>query len=183
MAQVTAAKKQDKQLYSQRIMVLVRRDMTAATPRVIWSHEKPILEAIFGEDTIEEVNPKTLDEGYNPKVSPEMLVHKPKNGAKQDAIIRPSESHGLGFLFIGDPAMEYQRLAEHYGRLPDENITAVERVYGRFQGGSFGSLLASPSLQDLPESQLRSLIHSYGVDIPEGANLIKLAEETGIETA
>lgn len=191
----------EKQL-SRRVLVNIKRDMTEITPRVIWQHEKPILEELFGEGNITEVDPSTLDEGYNPKASPAMLIYN----KTQDVVQKPSETQGIGFVFIGDPAVEYQRLAEVYGKHKDENVLLVEKIYGREQSGQFRRLMGSPSLNDLPEAQIRSLILGYGYapDTHKDATqeekqatlaarralaemkhdgLVKLAEEVGVEIA
>lgn len=162
MARDTA--KADKPL-STRMLVEIDRDMTAKTPKVIWKHEFPILEAIFGEGKVKEIDPKTMDDGYTAKVSPALL---PWN-KKQEPRPRPSDSAGIGFIFTGDPRSEYDRLAAAYGKLPDENILAVEKVYGRFQDGKFTSIVAGGDFDDMPDAQLRSLLESYGL-APTGGN-------------
>lgn len=157
MAKNTAHTNQGKQL-SRRILVTVKRDMTEVTPRAIWEHEKPILEAMFEEGNIVVVPSETLDEGYTPRPRPDLLIHN----KVQDMIMRPSECLGLGFVFIGNPDVEYQRLGAVYGRLPDENRLFVEHIYGRAQEKRFASLLGAPDLDDLPESQLRQIVLDYG---------------------
>ncbi|RYH21008.1 MAG: hypothetical protein EON54_25880 [Alcaligenaceae bacterium] len=92
-----------------------------------------------------------------------------------------------------------------YGRLPDENRTFVEHIYGREQEKKFAALLGSAELSDLPPSQLRTLIMDYGyAPLPHKdasadeknqvfalrkelaemplAGLCKLAEDLGIQT-
>lgn len=195
------ANTENKQL-SRRVLVTIKRDMTEVTPRVIWEHEKPILEELFGEDNIQEVSADTMDEGYNPKASPSLL---PFNKT-QETVQRPSETQGVGFVFIGDPAVEYNRLAEVYGKHKEENVLLVEKVYGRMQSGTFARLMGKPTLHDLPEAQIRSLILGYGYapDTHKDAtaeekqatlvarkalsemkldNLVKLAQEVGVEIA
>lgn len=169
----------DKQL-SRRILVLIDRDMTAKTSRVIWQHEKPILEAIFGDGKVADVEPVALNEGYSGKPSPDMLHYN----KKQDPILPPSETQGLGFVFIGDPRAEFDRLSAIYGRHPEVNETMCENVYGRFQQGRFEMVLGKPTIEDLPEAQIASLIQSYGGSVPAGADhsaLVKLAQDIGIE--
>lgn len=185
---------------SRRILVNIKRDMTEITPRVIWAHEKPLLEAIHEEGNVTLVDASTLDQGYREKPSPDMLVYN-KTMEKPS---RPSASLGLGFVFIGNPEAEYQRLHDVYGRMADENVRVVEKVYGRFQGGSFARLMGNPELDDLPEAQLRALILDYGY-APEPhkdaapdeknemwgrrkalfamghAELVKTAQEVGVE--
>lgn len=168
---------------SRRVLVLIHRDQTAATSRVLWQHEIPILEAIFGEGNVKPVDASTLDEGYNPKASPEMLIFN----KKQDPIAKPSESQGLGYVFIGDPRVEYDRLANLYGRHPDVNETFAEHVYGRFQRGDFARLVGKPELDDLPDAQLLDLARSYGAE-PEKLAAAKtsdavlaLAQSVGVD--
>lgn len=143
---------------SRRIMVLVNRDPMLKTPTVIWQHEKPILEEMFGEGNVTDIDPATMDEGYSATVRPDLLVHN----KTQDAIQKPSDSIGLGFVFIGNPSVEYDRLTAAYGRLPEENRSFVEHIYGRQQENRFAQLLGMPELSDLPEAQLRGLILDYG---------------------
>jgi hypothetical protein len=162
MARSTAS---DKPL-SRRVLVEIDRDMTAKTSKVLWQHEIPIVEALLGEGKVKLLDPASLDEGYNPKVAASMLPYN----KQQDPIQRPSETAGIGFVFIGDARTEHARLSEVYGRINDrEGAVAAEKVYGRFQEGRFAQLLGSPTLEDLPAAQLRSLIESYGF-APPGAN-------------
>lgn len=158
MSKITAAV-QDNSRFSQRILVVVDQDMTTKIPRIIWSHEKPILELVHGEGKVEQVDHESMNEGYSAKVSPAMLPHN----KKQDKIVPPSESSGLGFLFTGDPDVEYQRLAEAYGKMPEENILVVQAAYGRASERKFAKMMPRPKLTDMPEAQLRSLIRDYGV--------------------
>lgn len=156
-AKANLPEQSDKQL-SRRIHVIVKRDITSHASATIWQHEKPILEALFGEGNIAEVPGETLDEGYTAVVRPDMLIHN----KTQDKIPAPSESHGMGFVFIGNPTAEYERMATAYGRLKDEKRDTVEVVYGRMQDGRFAALLGQPTLDDLPAHQLRGLILDYG---------------------
>lgn len=145
-------------MLSTRTLVVVSRDQTAATPRTVWAHEIPILEAIFGEGMVRVQEPEALDEGYNPKPSPELLIYN----KQQDKIRRPSETQGLGFVFVGDPRNEFERLCSLYGRHPDVNQPYAEYIFGRFDSGKFKSLVGSPDLADLPDDQLRALVTQYG---------------------
>lgn len=161
MARDTAT---DKPL-SRRVLVEIDRDMTAKTSRVIWQHEIPVLEAVLGEGKVQELDPAVLDEGYSAKVSPALLPYN----KIQDAVPRPSETQGVGFVFIGDARAEFDRLAAAYGRINDaEGAVAVEKVYGRFAEGRFASMVGRATLNDLPAAQLRSLLESYGA-APMGA--------------
>lgn len=164
--------------YSKRMLVLVNRDMTNKTPKVIWSHEFPLLQEIFGEGNVEETDPSVLDEGFTTKISPELLVHN----KKQDPVPRPSSTHCLGHLFIGDRESEYERLAMVYGNCTDENMSIVEKVYGRYRVGAFKKMLPAADLSALPPEQLKSLLDAYGVDTSESTDLVALAREAGIET-
>jgi hypothetical protein len=148
---------QDK-ILSRRVLVNVNRDMTTATTRPVWEHEIPILQLIFGEDEVTVVDPKTLDEGYKQKASPDLLIHN----KTQDAFPRPSESIGLGHVFVGSPAVEYERLVSAYGRHKDVPISNAEHVYGRFQEGRFAAVTGGATLEDLPPSQLIEMIKGYG---------------------
>lgn len=198
----TANTDQSRKQLSRRVLVTIKRDLTEITPRVIWQHEKPILEELFGEGNVVDVDVSTLDDGYNPKASPALL---PFNKT-QETVQRPSETQGVGFVFIGDPQVEYQRLSDVYGKHKEENVLLVEKIYGRFQAGNFARLMGKPTLHDLPEAQIRSLILGYGYapDTHKDASqeekqatlqarkalsemkldgLVKLAEEVGVEIA
>jgi len=186
---------------SRRILVTVKRDQTTATPRVIWQHELPILEAVFGEGNVVETDRAALDEGYTARVQPSMLVHN----KKQDAPTKPSEAAGIDFVFIGNPQAEFDRMGFVYGRHPEVNQSFVENVYGRMSVGAFKRALGKPTLSTMPPEQLRSLLMAYGYSLPlaswdstdtekravadahatfyglpHGA-LVKLAEECGVE--
>lgn len=145
---------------SRRIMVEIDRDMTAKTPKVIWEHELPILEVIFGEGRVQRIEPKTLDDGFSARRDPTLEVWN-KN---TDAPRKPSESVGLGFVFCGNPQAEYSRLVETYGKHTEQSLPNVEYVYGRFIGPNceFANLVGQADLEDLPEEQLRSLLRDYG---------------------
>jgi hypothetical protein len=186
---------------SRRVLVNIKRDQTTATPRVVWAHEVPILEAIWGEGNVQSVEPETLDEGFSPKAAASMLVHN----RVQDAFRRPSQSLGLGWVFCEDARTEYDRLASCYGMHPEVKQTWVENVFGRFQGGGFQTMVARPELEDLPEDQLRAMLLQSGYQLPivtyesseaeraaatkarkefesaDKAALVKLADEYGVE--
>jgi len=185
---------------SRRILVQVDRDMTDKAPRVIWAHELPILEAIFGEGTLKEIEPSKLDEGYTEKIPSSQLIYN----KQQDKVRKPSEVAKLGYVFTGDPRAEFDRLVNAYGRHPDVNEAFVEHVYGRFQTGTFSQTVGRPTMEDLPDGQIVELIEAFGfipvlTDKPTdsereayqaarkrlyGANraqLLKLAEEVGVE--
>jgi hypothetical protein len=149
---------QGSKMLSRRIHVMVKRDMTSQASATIWQHEKPILEALFGAGEITEIDSDTLDEGYTATIRPDMLVYN----KTQDRIPRPSESHGIGFVFVGNAEAEYERLGRAFGRLKDEKRDTVEVIYGRFAERRFSELLGKPTLEDLPENQLRSMIFEYG---------------------
>jgi hypothetical protein len=187
---------------SHRVLVTIHRDATTITPRVVWQHELPILEAVFGEGNVRPVEPKSLDEGFAKKISPELL---PFN-KQQDPVLPPSETARVGYVFIGDPRAEYDRLAQVYGKHPEVNESFAEHVYGRFQSGDFARIVGRPEVEDLPEQQLRDLAKEHGYlpivsekssdadkqkasdmqrelqTMPHDA-LVKLAGELGVEIA
>jgi hypothetical protein len=154
MARKSAADK----ILSRRVLVTVKRDALETVPRVVWEHEIPLLDEIHGEGNVNRVDPKTMDEGYNAKPSPDMLVHN----KRQDVIRPPSESAGLGYVFAGDARAEHARLADVYGKLAEENRLVVEHIYGRFQEGRFAAVVGSAELDDMPEPQLRDMIIAHG---------------------
>jgi hypothetical protein len=200
MARHPAANAESQKALSRRILVNIKRDMTEITPRVIWAHELPLLQELHGESEVKEIEPSTLDEGYSSKPSAEMLAWN----KTMEPAPKPSTTLGLGFAFIGDAGGEWQRLADAYGKHPEENVLLVEKVYGRFQSGTFARLVGSPELADLPEAQLRQLVRDYGyaaephkdasvnekndvyakrkaLSAMGHADLVKLAEEVGVE--
>lgn len=154
----TNARKASNTPISRRALVTVKRDMTTITPAFVWQHEKPILEAIFGEGNVNEVDPATLDEGYKAKVSPDMLIYN----KKQDQIKRPSEVSGIGYAFAGDPRAEYERLAISYGMHAEKKMPNVEYVYGRFQDGKFAAIVGTAGHEDMPAAQLREIVIGNG---------------------
>lgn len=147
---------------SRRILVTIDRDMTCKTTKVIWQHEKLLYELVHGEGKVREVDHASLDEGYVSKPSPDLLPYN----KKQDQISKPSDAVGLGFVFIGDPAQEYARLSEVFGRMVNENVLVVETAYGRFSEGKLERLLGKPTLNDLPPDQLRQVLDQYGAAPP-----------------
>lgn len=185
MARHTARIEHDiapKQL-SRRVLVLIKRDQTTATPRPVWQHELPLLEAIYGEGNAVIIDPDVLDEGYSAKPAQELLIYN----KTQDRVPPPSEAAGLDFVFIGSPAIEYERLAAAYGRHPEVNQPWVENVYGRFQEGKFSAVIGSPSLEDLPKVQLRGLVRDFlGSDEVaklKDDDLLAAAVNAGVEVA
>lgn len=186
---------------SRRVLVLVKREQTTATPRIVWRHEVPILEAIHGEGNVTDVDRATLDEGFSTRVQPDMLPYN----KRQDGHAKPSETAGLDFAFIGNPEAEYERLQAVYGKHPEVNQTWVENIFGRFKSGLFARTLGTPKLTDLPPAQLRQLALAWGYSLPiatkdstpaereEAAKahaaffamdhgaLVKLAEDLGVE--
>lgn len=159
-------------ILSTRVLVLIDRDMTAKTPRTVWQHEIPILEAVFGEGKVTLVENVKLDEGYSGKTNPELLPHN----KKQDRVPPPSETVGIGWVFVGDARSEYDRLTDLYGFLPEEKRSFCEAVYGRFQDGRFSAVVGSAEVEDLPEPQIRELIKGYGF-IPSISQLSSEAEK------
>jgi hypothetical protein len=154
MARKSAADK----VLSRRALVNIKRDALEVVSRVVWEHEIPLLEQVHGEGNITPVDPKTMDDGYNAKPSPDMLVHN----KRQDVIKPPSESACIGYVFAGDARAEHARLGEVYGKLLDENRLVVEHIYGRFQEGRFSLVVGAAELEDMPEAQLREVIIAHG---------------------
>ena len=159
---------------SRRVLVTIRRDQTTVTPRVVWLHEIPILQVIFGEDEVREADASAMDEGYRAKASADMLPHN----KRQDPILPPSQTNGLGYVFIGNAEAEYQRLVAAYGKHIEKPEPNVETVYGRLSSGRFRSIIGRPALDDLPDAQLRDLILSHGHPMP-----IATKESTAAEQA
>lgn len=139
---------------SRRVLVTIHRDKDMqVVPRVVWAHEVPILEAIHGNvKQVEDL--QTLDEGYTDKPRREMFPWVVNASAPP----KPSKALGLGWVFVGDIAAEYERLASCYGMHPEVKQPWVENIYGRFSTGTFERVVGAPSLEDLPEDQLRALI-------------------------
>lgn len=198
MARHPAPQAVSDKVLSRRVLVNVKRDMTAVIPRVLWQHEVPLLLELF--ENVTEVDPSTLDEGYSGTPRPDLLPYN----KTMDKVAKPSTTVGIGHVFIGDHESEYQRLEAVYGKHPDENVHMVAKIYGRFQDGKFSRLLGEPELSDLPETQLRGLILDYGY-APEPhkdagpdekneawkkrkalatmtcADMVKIAEELGVQ--
>lgn len=145
-------------MLSRRVLVIVDREMSTKTARVVWEHEIPILLDIFGDGKVMPVDPASMDEGYEAKPSADLLAYN----KKQDQIQRPSETACLGYVFGGDAHAEYQRLAEAYGKHKDVNILLVEKSYGRFQDGRFERAVGQARHSDMPAAQLRELILGAG---------------------
>lgn len=101
---------------STRVLVIVDRNMTDKTSKLIWSHEIPLLEELHGCSVI------TVDP------------------AKLDAM--PMDHYGIGEEFkcrsIDD---EYHRLINVYGMHPKIEMSVVERVYGQLVEGRFESVI------------------------------------------
>lgn len=173
----------DPRVLSSRVLVNITRDQTSSTPRVVWLHEIPVLEAMFGEGNVKHIDPALLDEGFSAKPSADLL---PFN-KKQDALLPPSMTQGLGFVFIGDKGTEFQRMADAYGMHPEIKESMVEHVYGRLATGRFSALLGSPTMADLPDAQVRELCAAYGASGEDLAaaktteELHSLAEALGVE--
>lgn len=199
---------------SRRILVTIDQGMTISTPKVIWMHELPIFEDLHGGDgsddgenaadgrkvTVIEKAAEFLDKNYKAKQPLSELQHN----KKQDDLTRPSDAAGLGFVFLGNAGAEWARLANAYGKCVDEDKLVVERIYGRAREGKLAALLGQPTLDDLPDAQLRQLIvgTGYVVDVAhdtpteekpailkqraaylalDHAGLVALAEEQGVE--
>jgi hypothetical protein len=143
---------------SRRVLVTIKRDALEVVSRVVWEHEIPLLQEIHGEGNIVVVDPTTMDDGYNPKPSPDMLVYN----KRQDIIKPPSETAGIGYVFASDPRTEHARLGDVYGKLAEENRLVVEHIYGRFQEGRFSLVVGAAELDDMPEAQLRDTIIAHG---------------------
>lgn len=188
-------------ILSRRILVTItRNDKMTITSKVVWAHEMPILEHIFGEGNVKPVDLGLMDDGFSDKPKPELL---PFN-KKQDKLKPPSENASVGFVFFGDPRSEYERLCEAYGRDEEVNSPVCTMVYGRFQEHRFTQILGRPTIEDMPDAQIRDLIIQYGYlpvvshdsspeerreaaavaaklrEMPQ-AELIKIAAEVGIE--
>lgn len=185
---------------SRRILVTVKRDMTDIIPRVIWQHELPILEELFGDGNVTQVDATTMDEGYEGTPRPDLLPYN----KTMDRVPKPSTTVGIGHAFIGNHEGEYERMAAVYGKHPKQDILMVEKIYGRFQEGKFTRVLGEATLDDLPDTQLRGLVLDYGYAPephkdagPDEKNeawkkrkalmaadreaLVKIAEEVGVE--
>jgi hypothetical protein len=198
MARHPAPQASSEKVLSRRILVNIKRDMTAVVPRVIWAHEKPILMELFSD--VQDVDPTTLDEGYEGTPRPDLLPYN----KTMDKVSKPSTTLGLGHVFTGDPEAEYERLATVYGKHPEQDILLVDKIYGRFQDGKLARLMGQPELADLPDTQLRALIMDYGyapephkdagpdeknaawaqrkaLATMDHAGLVKIAEEVGVQ--
>lgn len=198
MARHPAPQSTSSKVLSRRILVNIKRDMTAVIPRVIWQHELPLLQELF--EDVKEVDPAVLDEGYSPTTRPDLLPYN----KTMDKVPKPSVTMGIGHVFVGSAEGEYDRLRDVYGKHPEENVFLVEKIYGRFQSGQFERLMGAPELADLPDTQLRGLVMDYGyapephkdagpdekneawakrkaLATMDHAQLVKIAEDVGVE--
>lgn len=101
---------------SKRVLVIVDRSMTDKTPKLVWEHEKRLLEEVHGCSVVE-VDPSTLD-------------------------AMPMDHYGIGEEFkCASIEDEYFRLANVYGMHPQIQISIVEHVYGRLEEGRFEKAL------------------------------------------
>lgn len=189
-------------------------DVTTSYAKVVWEHEIPILQAVHGIDAVEPdedeestdgaaankaagfeiIPPSVLDQGYTAKPNISLMPYwnqqsgpgTQKHKIEQaDPPARPSEAAKIGWVFVGDPRAEYNRLAAVYGKHREVNQLVVEYIYGRYQEGKFSRAVKHARLEDLPAGQLRELLRDVGVDnsaliraeVPE---LLVLCEEHGI---
>lgn len=153
----TARSNSDRVL-SRRVLVAIGGDLTSALSKIVWMHEIPILEEVWGEGKVRTVDASALDEGYTTKISPNLTPHN----KQQDKIEKPSETAGIDFVFVGDARTEYERLATLYGRHTENSMTYVEYVYGRFNEGRFERLLGLADFDDMPDAQLRQVAIEHG---------------------
>jgi hypothetical protein len=147
---------------SRRVLVTVRRDAMTNSARVVWAHEIPILEDIFGEGNVAQVDAAALDEGFTKKPSAELM---PFN-KQQDEVMPPSQTSRIGWVFIGNAGAEWARLERAYGRHHEVPMPYVEHVYGRIGEGKFRAIVGRPRLEDCPDAQLRECILNYGYSLP-----------------
>ena len=118
---------------SRRILVNIKRDVMEVTPRVIWQHELPILQELF--DDVKEVEPSTLDEGYEAKPRPDMLPYN----KTMETVQRPSQSIGIGAVLVhakDDAAKRFYMKCAEFIEYPEESrilflpIEAVVAAFG-----------------------------------------------------
>lgn len=101
---------------SKRVLVIVDRSMTDKTPKLVWEHEKRLLEEVHGCSVID-VDPSTLD-------------------------AMPMDHYGIGEDFkCSSIEDEYFRLGNVYGMHPQVQVSIVEHVYGRLEEGRFEKVL------------------------------------------
>lgn len=144
---------------SKRVIVVIDRGMTDKTPKVVWSHEIPLLKAIHGNAEV---------------VAPEDLCDVGMTAAEKAAYVRDQKrALCLGYVFDADIAEEYARLTDHYGMHPDVPVPVVQHVYGLLDEGRFAKAVANGSLEDMPIDQLRQLC---------GALQIEFTNETPAKT-
>jgi hypothetical protein len=146
---------------SRRVLVLIKRDITSTVSRVVWQHEVPLLEIVHGEGNVTQPDPATMDEGFRARPSKDLVIYKTPEG--QENFRPPTEVARIGWVFHGDPRAEYERLEALYGKKADKDELVIESVYGRFQTGNFERMVGGAGPEDMPESQLRSLIVEQGL--------------------
>lgn len=144
---------------SRRVLVLIKRDITSSVSRVVWQHEVPLLEIVHGEGNVTQPDPATMDEGFRARPTRDLLVHN----KQQEDFRPPTEVARIGWVFHGNPRAEYERLEALYGKKADKDELIVESVYGRYQAGNFERMVGGAGAEDMPESQLRSLLLEQGL--------------------
>lgn len=135
-----------------RVFLNVRRGITDSTAVCVYPWEKPILEAIHGQD-VEPVSIEDLCDVKDGVARVEKMKFKYEGRPGPDlraqlegmAFVDPEEDPAL------DPASEYNRLAEKYGGDKELPILMVERVYGRYESGAFERVLKDFAQEHMPK--------------------------------
>jgi hypothetical protein len=157
-----------------RIFLNVKRGMTDATAVCVYPWEKPILEAVHGQDVLE-VSIEQMSTVKDGVVKKEKMKFKyeglPGPDLRQQleemAYVDPEEDPAL------DPATEYNRLAEKYGMDKELPILQVERVYGRFESGAFEKVLAGFAEQPAEKPMH---LKAKGEGMPKAPNKMSVGE-------
>lgn len=165
---------------SKRVLALIQRSgkgahTTDSTPVVVWDHELEILEEVHG------TKPEIIDDGGEILVDQSVKVGVdtvPKVDAtgkvvdmtkvrvpRSELVARRVRELGLGKLFDGDPQEEYARLEAIYGLHPEQKISYVEKIYGRFERGAFTQRLGVVALEDLQMHEIRTRAKALGIEV------------------
>jgi len=175
---------------SKRVLVVVSRGVTDATPVVVWDHEVAILDAVHGEGAVRRLQTKDLVDKRNQKstvlpgttqavIQRDLAADHPLKKVELETI-STAELLGrhlkLGEEFEGEPHEEYQRLVDVYGAHKEYKLSNVEYVYGRFSEGRFVKSLAMKSPEEMSIGELRALLDKRGIDFEQKNTKNELVE-------
>jgi hypothetical protein len=163
---------------SKRVLVVVSRGVTDATPVRVWEHEVPILDAVHGEGAVRRLQVKDLVEKKNQKttvlpgttqtvIQRDLAADHPLKKVELESIATHellARHLKLGEEFDGDPRQEYQRLVDVYGMHKEYKMPNVEYVYGRESEGRFLKSLGVKPPEEMNIAELRAALEKNGIE-------------------